>query len=137
MKTNVSTNIPIAWTIGGSDSSGGAGIQADLKTFANLGVHGCSAITAVTAQNSQKISDIHYVKPSVLAAQLKSLSDDVPARAVKIGMLGNEANIRAIARFLEHFEPPVICDPVLTSTSGRALLDVTAVELFMKLLCPS
>src|SRR6201990_1251444 len=97
--------IPIALTIAGSDSSGGAGIQADLKTFAALGVYGASAITALTAQNTQGVTAIHEVPPDFVAAQIDAVFSDLAVGAVKIGMLGGPAAIEVVAAALDRSPP--------------------------------
>jgi len=110
-------------TIAGSDSGGGAGVQADLKTFAALGVHGMSVITALTAQNTVGVSGIHDVPPDFVAAQLEAVFTDIGVDAVKIGMLSHEAVIRAVAAVLVREQPRhVVLDPVMLATSGEALL---------------
>ncbi len=115
---------PIALTIAGSDSSGGAGIQADLKTFSALGVYGASAITALTAQNTQGVSAIHAVPPEFVRAQIDAVFSDLNVRATKIGMLGNEHTIVAVAEALHAWQgPPIILDPVMVAGSGDTLLD--------------
>ncbi len=115
---------PIALTIAGSDSSGGAGIQADLKTFSALGVYGASAITALTAQNTQGVRAIHAVPPAFIAAQIEAVRDDLMVNAIKLGMLGNEDAIAAVADALLAWQgPPVILDPVMVAASGDSLLD--------------
>lgn len=112
---------PIVWTIGGSDPSGGAGIQADLHTLQQLGVHGASVITAITAQNARHITDIHYVLPEQIATQLATLQSEMPANVIKIGMLGHAATIACLRHFLQNYAGFVALDPVLVATSGRAL----------------
>lgn len=115
---------PIALTIAGSDSSGGAGIQADLKTFSALGVYGASVITALTAQNTQGVTAIHAVPPEFVRAQIDAVSSDLDVRAIKIGMLGNERIIVTAAEALQAWEgPPIILDPVMVAGSGDPLLD--------------
>ncbi|MBV1849771.1 bifunctional hydroxymethylpyrimidine kinase/phosphomethylpyrimidine kinase [Catellatospora tritici] len=119
----------IVLTIAGSDSSGGAGIQADLKTFAALDCYGASVITAVTSQNTKNISDVHALPPSVVAAQLGAVLEDLPISAVKIGMVASgeiAGNIRARARNGEL--PRMVLDPVLTASTGRRLGIVSAIE---------
>ena len=114
----------VALTIAGSDPSGGAGIQADLRTFAALGVVGVSVITALTVQNSLGVQSVHPVPADVLAAQLDSLLSDTKVQAVKIGMLGGADQVRAVAAALRKYAPPnVVLDPVLASTGGVPLLD--------------
>lgn len=115
---------PIALTIAGSDSSGGAGIQADLKTFSALGVYGASVIAALTAQNTTGVSAIHAVPPDFIRAQMDAVFADLDVRAVKIGMLGTEAAIIAVAEGLAAWQgPPVVLDPVMVAGSGDPLLD--------------
>jgi len=114
----------VALTIAGSDPSGGAGVQADLRTFAALGVVGVSAITALTVQNSLGVSGVHPVPADVLAAQLDAVFGDTRVQAVKIGMLGGADQVRTVAAALRRYVPPnVILDPVLASTGGVPLLD--------------
>src|SRR5258708_15543255 len=135
MKAAVAT--PIAVTIAGSDSSGGAGIQADLKTFSALGVYGASVIAALTAQNTKGVTAIHEVPAAFVAAQMDAVFSDLAVGAVKIGMLGNAAVIMAVAAGLErHKYTNVVLDPVMTSTSGRRLLAGDAVEALRKELLP-
>ena len=118
---------PIALTIAGSDSSGGAGIQADLKTFSALGVYGASVITALTAQNTQGVSGVHAVPPEFVRAQIDAVSSDLDVRAIKIGMLANEPIIVAIAEALRSWQgPPIVLDPVMVAGSGDPLLDAGA-----------
>lgn len=115
---------PIALTIAGSDSSGGAGIQADLKTFSALGVYGASVIAALTAQNTTGVSAIHAVPAEFIRAQMDAVFADLAIGAVKIGMLGNEAAILAVADALGRWQgAPIILDPVMVAGSGDPLLD--------------
>ena len=116
-------NNPIVWTIAGSDCSGGAGIQADLHTFHALGVHGCSVITALTAQNSRKLHRIEFCSPSILSAQLEALSSDLPPKAIKLGMIGHLPTLSIILPFLNRFATAVVYDPVLFASVGGALHD--------------
>src|SRR5690348_2995489 len=110
---------PVALTIAGSDSSGGAGIQADLKTFAALGVYGASAITALTAQNTSGVSAIHLVPPEFLVAQIDAVFSDLAVGAVKIGMVTELALIDAIVDALKRGSPRhVVLDPVMVASSG-------------------
>lgn len=114
---------PIALTIAGSDSSGGAGIQADLKTFSALGVYGASAITAVTAQNTTGVSGFHVVPPEFILGQIEAVFSDLAVGGVKIGMVGNETAIQAVAEGLRRWaRAPVVLDPVMVAESGSALL---------------
>jgi hydroxymethylpyrimidine/phosphomethylpyrimidine kinase len=119
--------IPIALTIAGSDSGGGAGIQADLKTFHQYNVHGCSVITAVTAQNTREVSAVHPVPPQLIRSQLAAVSSDLPPDAVKTGMLFDRETIRAVEDGLALMDTvPFVLDPVMISTSGDRLLDEAA-----------
>jgi hydroxymethylpyrimidine/phosphomethylpyrimidine kinase len=128
---------PIAVTIAGSDSGGGAGIQADLKTFSALGVYGASVITAVTAQNTNGVNAIHEVPPAFIAAQMDAVFSDLAVAAVKIGMLGNAAAIMAVAAGLErHNQTNVVLDPVMAATCGRRLLAADAIETLRTELLP-
>ena len=128
---------PIALTIAGSDSSGGAGVQADLKSFAALGVYGASAITALTAQNTTGVSGIHAVPPEFLGAQIDAVFSDLAVGAVKIGMVGQLASIEAIAAGLRRWSPKhVVLDPVMVATSGDRLLAADAVEALRTKLVP-
>ena len=128
---------PVALTIAGSDSSGGAGIQADLKTFAALSVYGASAITALTAQNTRGVSAIHPVPPDFVTAQLEAVFADLAVGAVKTGMLGGRATIEAIAAAFKRFAPPfVVADPVMVATSGDRLLPADAVDALRTRLIP-
>lgn len=111
----------IVWTIAGSDPSSGAGIQTDLKTFQQLGIHGCSIITAITAQNNNQLTHIHYLPPDSINQQIKSLKQDLLPSAIKIGMLGTSETISTITPFLKKFNGFVILDPVLKSSSGKNL----------------
>ena len=128
---------PIAVTIAGSDSSGGAGIQADLKTFSALGVYGASVVAALTAQNTKGVTGIHEVPPAFIAAQMDAVFSDLAVGAVKIGMLGNAAAIAAVAAGLErHKQTNVVLDPVMVATSGRRLLAPDAIETLRTQLLP-
>jgi len=127
----------IAVTIAGSDSSGGAGIQADLKTFAALGVYGASVITALTAQNTQAVSGIHDVPAAFVAAQMDAVFSDLDVGAVKIGMLSQVPTIETVAEGLNrHRAKNIVLDPVMVATSGGRLLAADAVEVLRKLLIP-
>jgi hydroxymethylpyrimidine/phosphomethylpyrimidine kinase len=110
-------------SIAGSDSGGGAGIQADVKAFAACGVHGMTAITAITAQNTVGVSAVHQVPPDVIVEQVRQVAEDIGVDAVKIGMLGDVATIDAVARALQYVgEAPVVLDPVMVAESGAPLL---------------
>ena len=120
--------VPIALTIAGSDSSGGAGIQADLKSFAAFGVYGASVITALTAQNTQGVRGIHPVPSDFVTAQLEAVFDDLDVLAVKIGMVAQPATIEVIASGLSRWKPKhVVLDPVMVATSGDRLLSEEAI----------
>jgi hydroxymethylpyrimidine/phosphomethylpyrimidine kinase len=128
---------PIALTIAGSDSSGGAGIQADLKTFAALGVYGASVITALTAQNTSGVSGIHQVPAEFVTAQIDAVFSDLAVGAVKIGMVAQPASIDAIVAGLTRWSPKhVVLDPVMVATSGDRLLATEAVEALRTKLIP-
>src|SRR5499427_668826 len=128
---------PIAVTIAGSDSSGGAGIQADLKTFSALGVYGASVIAALTAQNTKGVIAVHQVPPAFVTAQMDAVFSDLAVGAVKIGMLGNADIITAVAARLErHKQMKVVLDPVMVATSGRRLLAPDAIAALRKQLLP-
>jgi len=117
--------IPTALSIAGSDSGGGAGIQADLKAFARCGVHGMTAITAITAQSTVGVDAIEALPIEIVAAQVRTVHDDIGVGAVKIGMLGTAETIEAVAATLEGLpepRPPVVVDPVMVSESGSVLL---------------
>jgi hydroxymethylpyrimidine/phosphomethylpyrimidine kinase len=130
-------NTAIAVTIAGSDSSGGAGIQADLKTFSALGVYGASVITALTAQNTKGVTAIHDVPADFIAAQIDAVFSDLAVGAVKIGMLSNAAAIAAVASGLDRFrQTNIVLDPVMVATSGDRLLAPDAVEQLRRLLIP-
>ena len=111
-----------ALTIAGSDSGGGAGIQADLKTFSALGVYGCSVITAITAQNTTTVSAVHPVPLSVISAQIAAVLEDIEVHAIKIGMLGDPDLIACVADAIREFQGPVVLDPVMVAKSGVELL---------------
>jgi hydroxymethylpyrimidine/phosphomethylpyrimidine kinase len=128
---------PIALTIAGSDSSGGAGIQADLKTFAALGVYGASVITALTAQNTAGVSAIHQVPPEFVTAQMDAVFSDLSIGAVKIGMVAQTGTIEAIEAGLTRWSPKhVILDPVMVASSGDRLLAAEAVAALRSKLIP-
>ncbi len=128
----------IALTIAGSDSGGGAGIQADLKTFSALGIYGASAVTALTAQNTRGVQAIHDVPADFVAAQCASVFSDLAVKAVKIGMLGRAPVIAAVAAILDRYaaDIPVVLDPVMVATSGDRLLGDDAVAALRDQLMP-
>jgi len=114
--------VATALTIAGSDSGGGAGIQADLKTFSALGVHGASVITAITAQNTCAVTDVHPVPNATVAAQIAAVLGDIRVDCIKIGMLGDAALIETVAQALAEYRGPVVLDPVMVAKSGARLL---------------
>jgi len=127
--------VATALTIAGSDSGGGAGIQADLKTFSALGVYGASVITAVTAQNTRAVTDVHPIPNATVAAQIAAVLDDIRVDCIKIGMLGDAALIETVARALEGYHGPVVLDPVMVAKSGARLLpDAARAALIAQLL---
>jgi len=126
-----------ALTIAGSDPSGGAGIQGDLKTFTRHGVYGMAAITALTVQNTQGVRGVHDVPPAFVAAQLDAIFDDLPVHAAKTGMVSATPIIDAIADVLtRRGAPPLVVDPVMVSTSGDSLVDDEAVQAMVAKLFP-
>src|SRR5207244_3098081 len=127
----------VALTIAGSDSSGGAGIQADLKTFAALGVYGASAITALTAQNTRGVRGVHAVPASFVIAQVEAVQDDLTVAAVKTGMLATADIVRAVADLAAAGRlPNLVVDPVMVASSGDRLLDPKAERLYVEALLP-
>jgi len=131
------SNFGCALTIAGSDSGGGAGIQADLKTFAAHGVHGLSAIAALTAQHTRSVTAVHLPPPEFLRAQLDACFDDFKITAVKIGMLANAGIIHCVADALEYYQPPnIVLDPVMVATSGAKLLQDSALTALRERLLP-
>ena len=128
---------PIAVTIAGSDSSGGAGIQADLKTFSALGVYGASVITALTAQNTRAVTGIHDVPADFITAQIDAVFSDLAVGAVKIGMLSQAATIEAVAAGLtRHAAKNIVLDPVMIAAAGDRLLAAEAVAVLRRVLIP-
>ena len=124
-------------TIAGSDSCGGAGIQADLKAFSANGVYGMSVITAVTAQNTQGVFDVQDITPSVIANQIKAIFDDIRVDAIKIGMVSRPETIEIIAQTLKSYPlPPLVIDPVMISKSGYDLLQPEAKKALIEILLP-
>ncbi|ADL06818.1 bifunctional hydroxymethylpyrimidine kinase/phosphomethylpyrimidine kinase [Thermosediminibacter oceani] len=127
----------LALTIAGSDSGGGAGIQADLKTFSAHGVFGMSVITSVTAQNTKAVIGVEDISPEMVYLQIKAVFEDLPPDAVKIGMVSSASIIRSVAKGLDEFGPEkVVLDPVMISKSGHALLKPDAVEALKRELLP-
>lgn len=128
---------PRVLSIAGSDSGGGAGIQADLKTFAALGCYGMTAITALTAQNTQGVRSIHGVPPAMLRDQIDAVLEDIGADAVKIGMLHAPEIVLAVAGAIDHHAlEQVVLDPVMVATSGAVLIDNPAIEVLVRELFP-
>jgi hydroxymethylpyrimidine/phosphomethylpyrimidine kinase len=128
---------PRLLSIAGSDSGGGAGIQADLKAFARCGVHGMTALTAVTAQNTVAVTGVFPLAPEAIVEQVRAVADDIGVDAVKIGMLGNVATIGAVERALELLRGvPVVLDPVMVAESGARLLDRDAEQALRERLLP-
>lgn len=126
----------IALTIAGSDSGGGAGIQADLKSFSALGVYGASVITAITAQNTRVVAAVEPLSPAIVRAQIETVFDDLAVRAVKIGMLGDPQVIRVVADALRGYDLPVVLDPVMVAKSGDRLLATEAIDALRTELLP-
>jgi hydroxymethylpyrimidine/phosphomethylpyrimidine kinase len=135
--TSRPSGIPRVLTIAGSDSGGGAGIQADLKAFAHAGVHGMSAITAITAQNTVAVNGIYPLPPEAIIAQVQAVAEDIGVDAVKIGMLGTTETIEAVSRALDLVGAvPVVLDPVMVAESGARLLEDDARSALRDLLLP-
>ncbi|ADT83485.1 phosphomethylpyrimidine kinase [Thermococcus barophilus MP] len=128
--------VKTALTIAGSDSGGGAGIEADLKTFSAFGVHGLVAITSVTAQNTQEVRAIYDVSPEVVAKQIEAVADDIGVDAAKTGMLSSAEIIKAVAKTMEKYEFPLVVDPVMIAKSGAPLLREDAVDALLKYVIP-
>jgi hydroxymethylpyrimidine/phosphomethylpyrimidine kinase len=129
--------VPAVLSIAGSDSGGGAGIQADLKAFARCGVHGMTAITALTAQSTVGVSAVEAVSPAMIVEQVRAVADDIGVDAVKIGMLGDEATIAAVEEALALVgDAPVVVDPVMVAESGAVLLDPNAKEALVERILP-
>ena len=128
---------PVALTVAGSDSSGGAGLQADLKTFAALEVYGASVVTAVTSQNTQGVQGIHLVPPEMVARQLAAVLEDLPVAAIKTGMMGAGPQLAAAADVLGR-QPamPLVIDPVIRATSGDSLLAADGLQGYLESLFP-
>ena len=133
---------PIVWSIAGSDSGGGAGIQADIQAIAGMGGYACSVITAVTAQNSQDVEAVNPVSDEVLLSQLDSLAEDMPAAVIKIGLLVNQAQVILVADKIRQYkdqwqqQPLVIYDPVAVASTGQVLTEQDIVETVQQKLFP-
>ena len=130
--------IPVCLTIAGSDSGGGAGIQADLKAFAHAGVHGTCAITAITAQNTVAVAAVEAISPELIVEQVRAVVSDIGVDAVKIGMIGSAASAEAVSRALDLLEPgtPIVVDPVMVAESGGRLLEQAAESALRELILP-
>lgn len=133
---NRNKSYPIVLSIAGSDSSGGAGIQADLKTFSALGVYGATAITAITAQNTLGVVSQMALPPQMVREQIIAVMDDLHPSVVKIGMLSNAEIVNAVAEVLSEYKAKIVLDPVIVSTSGHRLLSVEAQEVIKEKLLP-
>jgi hydroxymethylpyrimidine/phosphomethylpyrimidine kinase len=129
---------PVALTIAGSDSGGGAGIQADLRTFAFNRVHGTSAVTCITAQNTVGVNRVDALPPEAVIAQIEAVMDDIGVQAIKTGMLLNQGIIQAVADYLKQLPspPPLVVDPVMVSRTGAQLIDDAAVLTLTQALIP-
>jgi len=136
--TTPDPRLPAVLSIAGSDSGGGAGIQADLKAFAACGVHGMTAITAITAQSTVGVDAVGAVEPELIVAQVRAVARDIGVDAVKIGMLGTVATIAAVERALDELEPetPIVLDPVMVAESGAELLELAARAALIERLLP-
>jgi len=135
-KNNLKKPVTTALTIAGSDSGGGAGIQADLKSFSAHGVYGASVLTAITAQNTLAVTLVETVSPEMVDAQIKAVLDDIRIDAIKIGMLGTPEVIEVVASALANYEGPIVLDPVMVAKSGDALLHDDAVASLIDKLLP-
>lgn len=135
-KASSGASVPICVTIAGSDSSGGAGIQADLKSFSALGVYGASVITAITAQNTLAVTAVHDIPSEIVAAQIDAVFSDLNVASVKIGMVSVPQTILAIAKGLASFSRPVVLDPVMVAKSGDRLLSEAAISTLRDELIP-
>lgn len=133
---NVKKFYPTVLSIAGSDSGGGAGIQADLKTFSSLGVYGATAITAITAQNTQGVHSQFAIPPQMVYDQIIAVMEDIHPSVIKIGMLSNVQVATAVAEALKRYSIPIILDPVMVSSSGHRLLSVEAQEVLKERLLP-
>lgn len=133
---NPKRTYPVVLSIAGSDSSGGAGIQADLKTFSALGVYGATAITAITAQNTQGVHSQFALTPQIVYEQIIAVIDDIHPQVIKIGMLSNTEIVSAVADALGKYSTPIILDPVIVSSSGHRLLSIDAIDAIKERLFP-
>jgi len=130
----VTANCPRILSIAGSDSGGGAGIQADIKTITMLGGHAMTAITAITAQNTLGVQSVHRVPTEMILAQIESVVSDIGVDAVKVGMIGSSEAARAVADYLEKLGIAIVFDPVMVATSGSELADADTIEAFGRLM---
>jgi hydroxymethylpyrimidine/phosphomethylpyrimidine kinase len=128
--------IPVALTIAGSDPSGGAGIQADLKTFHRFGVYGEAVVTLITVQNTRGVTRVSTLDPGLVAAQIQAVLEDIPPQAAKVGALGSREIVEAVAREAERFSFPLIVDPVMISKHGARLIDEAATRTLIEALIP-
>lgn len=127
---------PIVLTIAGSDSSGGAGIQADIKTISALGCYAASVVTAVTAQNTLGVTAVHAIPPAMVTAQIKAIMEDIPPHAIKTGMLPDADTVQAVVHALEYANIPLVVDPVMKASSGHALTKEGLAEAIKTILLP-
>src|SRR5215471_15980093 len=125
-----------ALTIAGSDPSGGAGVQADLKTFHQFGIYGEAVITLITVQNTRRVSQVHVLSPDLVTAQVDAVLEDIPPHAAKTGALGSADMVVAVARVADRFEFPLVVDPVMISKHGLPLIADDAVRAIRELLLP-
>lgn len=133
MNNTLKFRYPVALTIAGSDSGGGAGIQADLKTFSALGVYGASVITAITAQNTHEVRGIQAISPDIVRKQLEAIFDDLTIDAVKTGMLHNKEAVLILCEIIDRYTPRyVVIDPVMISTSGSRLIQNDTIDVIKK-----
>ena len=127
---------PIVWSIAGSDSGGGAGLQADLHTIQALNGYPCTIVTALTAQNTYQVSAISYSSPALIAAQFATLESDLPAKTIKVGMLGDVPIMKQVVDYIKDFPAPVICDPVMMSSTDVSLIRPEAKDYFIEHILP-
>src|SRR5690348_11411814 len=133
---NIDNSTRVAFSIAGSDSGAGAGIQADLKTFSALGVYACTAITAITAQNTHEVVGIFEIETEIIKKQINSVMVDIPPDAIKIGMVYSKEVIQAVSKLIPISKSPIILDPILAAGSGAKLLLDNALEHFIADLIP-
>src|ERR1700683_4391286 len=131
------TKKPVALTIAGSDASGGAGIQADLKTFHQFGVYGEAVVTLITVQNTCGVQRVECLDPELVADQIRAVIGDIPPAAAKTGALGNRAIIQAVAALARDFQFPLVVDPVIVSKNGALLLEAEAIQALKTFLLPN